>query len=75
MSRTDLPRPEHRPGTRPHPTSTHRQTPTHPTTWQRHPKVASVDPSTGALTALRPGTVTVSVTSGGVTGSAQVVVR
>ncbi|WP_252991209.1 Ig-like domain-containing protein [Streptomyces viridosporus] len=39
------------------------------------PKVASVDPSTGALTALRPGTVTVSVTSGGVTGSAQVVVR
>ncbi|MFD7703386.1 Ig-like domain-containing protein [Streptomyces caelestis] len=37
------------------------------------PKAASVDPSTGALTALRPGTVP--VTSGGVTGSAQVVVR
>ncbi|GGJ15617.1 Ig-like domain-containing protein [Streptomyces brasiliensis] len=39
------------------------------------PKVASVDRSTGALTAHRPGTVTVSVTSGGVTGSAQVVVQ
>jgi hypothetical protein len=40
-----------------------------------NPEVASVDPSTGALTAHRSGTVTVSVTSGGVTGSAQVVVR
>ncbi|MFD0136505.1 phosphodiester glycosidase family protein [Streptomyces sp. NPDC127159] len=40
-----------------------------------NPKVASVDPSTGALTAHRSGTVTVSVTSGGVTGSAQVVVQ
>ncbi|MFJ7948999.1 phosphodiester glycosidase family protein [Streptomyces sp. NPDC096354] len=40
-----------------------------------NPKVASVDPSTGALTAHRPGTVTISVTSGGITGSAQVVVQ
>ncbi|MER6165519.1 phosphodiester glycosidase family protein [Streptomyces violaceorubidus] len=39
------------------------------------PRVASVDPSTGVLTAHRGGTVTVSVTSGGVRGSAQVVVR
>ncbi|MEV6293880.1 phosphodiester glycosidase family protein [Streptomyces sp. NPDC051896] len=38
-------------------------------------RVASVDPSTGALTAHRSGTVTVSVTSGGVTGSCQVVVQ
>ncbi|MDT0465391.1 phosphodiester glycosidase family protein [Streptomyces gibsoniae] len=38
-------------------------------------KVASVDPSTGALTAHRSGTVTVSVTSGGVTGSAQIIVE
>ncbi|MEV7323960.1 phosphodiester glycosidase family protein [Streptomyces sp. NPDC093970] len=38
-------------------------------------KIASVDPSTGALTAHRHGTVTVSVTSGGVTGSTQVVVQ
>ncbi|MFD1276799.1 hypothetical protein ACFQ51_48600 [Streptomyces kaempferi] len=34
-----------------------------------------MDPSTGALIAHRHGTVTVSVTSGGVTGSAQVIVR
>ncbi|MFJ4467085.1 phosphodiester glycosidase family protein [Streptomyces sp. NPDC089424] len=40
-----------------------------------NPKVASVDPATGHLTAHRAGTVTVSVTSGGITGSAQVVVR
>lgn len=40
-----------------------------------NPKVASVDPSTGALTAHRHGTVTVSVTSGGVTGTAQVIVQ
>jgi exopolysaccharide biosynthesis protein len=33
------------------------------------PEVATVDPVTGAVTALRPGTVTISVTSGGVTGS------
>ncbi|WP_329186422.1 phosphodiester glycosidase family protein [Actinacidiphila glaucinigra] len=39
------------------------------------PKVASVDPSTGALTAHRSGTATVTVTSGGVTGTAQVTVR
>ncbi|MFF8908656.1 phosphodiester glycosidase family protein [Streptomyces olivaceoviridis] len=39
------------------------------------PKVASVDPATGALTAHRPGTVTVSVTAGGVTGRTGVVVR
>ncbi|MFF3461965.1 Ig-like domain-containing protein [Streptomyces sp. NPDC002619] len=39
------------------------------------PRVASVDRSTGALTAHRSGTVTVSVTSGGVTGTAQVVVQ
>lgn len=39
------------------------------------PKVAAVDPTTGLLTAHRSGTVTVSVTSGAVTGSAQVVVR
>ncbi|MFJ7078978.1 phosphodiester glycosidase family protein [Streptomyces sp. NPDC098781] len=36
-----------------------------------NPKVASVDPSTGALTAHRTGTVTISVTSGGITGSVQ----
>ena len=40
-----------------------------------NPKVASVGPSTGALTAHRPGTVTVSVTSGGITGSAQAIVE
>ncbi|WP_405767813.1 phosphodiester glycosidase family protein [Actinacidiphila glaucinigra] len=40
-----------------------------------NPKVASVDPSTGALTAHRSGTATVTVTSGGVTGTAQVTVR
>ncbi|WP_328885952.1 phosphodiester glycosidase family protein [Streptomyces sp. NBC_00316] len=40
-----------------------------------NPKVASVDPPTGTLTAHRPGTVTVSVTSGGITGSAQVIVQ
>ncbi|MEU3246075.1 hypothetical protein [Streptomyces sp. NPDC006875] len=34
-----------------------------------------MDPSTGALTAHRHGTVTVSVTSGGVAGSTQVVVK
>ncbi|MGW4882805.1 phosphodiester glycosidase family protein [Streptomyces sp. NPDC004262] len=39
------------------------------------PRIASVDPATGALTAHRPGSVTVSVTSGGVTGSTRVVVR
>ncbi|MGW2776347.1 Ig-like domain-containing protein [Streptomyces olivaceoviridis] len=39
------------------------------------PKVASVDPATGALTAHRPGTVTVSVTACGVTGRTGVVVR
>ncbi|MER6466225.1 Ig-like domain-containing protein [Streptomyces sp. NPDC001228] len=39
------------------------------------PRIASVDPSTGALTAHRPGSVTVSVTSGGVTGGTRVVVR
>ncbi|GAA4499149.1 phosphodiester glycosidase family protein [Actinoallomurus oryzae] len=33
------------------------------------PRVVSVDRSTGALTAHRPGTATVSVTSGGVTGT------
>ncbi|MFF7214396.1 phosphodiester glycosidase family protein [Streptomyces sp. NPDC008238] len=38
-------------------------------------KVASVDPSTGALTAHRSGTATITVTSGGVTGTAQVTVR
>ncbi|WP_377266855.1 phosphodiester glycosidase family protein [Peterkaempfera sp. SMS 1(5)a] len=38
-------------------------------------KVASVDASTGALTAHRPGTATVTVTSGGVTGSVQVTVQ
>ncbi|MFF4689916.1 Ig-like domain-containing protein [Streptomyces sp. NPDC001307] len=38
-------------------------------------RVAAMDPSTGALTAHRSGTVTVSVTSGGVTGSCQVVVQ
>ncbi|MGI5142535.1 phosphodiester glycosidase family protein [Streptomyces sp. CA-106110] len=38
-------------------------------------KVATVDPLTGALTAHRSGTATVSVTSGGVTGSTQVVVQ
>ncbi len=38
------------------------------------PRTASVDPVTGRLTAHRPGTATVSVTSGGVTGSAQVTV-
>ncbi|MFB7286409.1 phosphodiester glycosidase family protein [Actinacidiphila glaucinigra] len=40
-----------------------------------NPKVASVDPSTGALTAHRSGTATVTVTSGGVTGTTQVTVR
>ncbi|MDX3235631.1 phosphodiester glycosidase family protein [Streptomyces sp. ME03-5709C] len=40
-----------------------------------NPKVASVDPATGALTAHRSGTATVTVTSGGVTGTAQVTVR
>ncbi|MFF0288150.1 phosphodiester glycosidase family protein [Streptomyces sp. NPDC005262] len=40
-----------------------------------NPEVASVDPSDGALTAHRPGNVTVSVTSGGITSSAQVIVR
>ncbi|MFD9003255.1 phosphodiester glycosidase family protein [Streptomyces sp. NPDC059582] len=40
-----------------------------------NPKVASVDPSTGALTAHRSGTVTISVTSGGITGDAQVIVQ
>ncbi|MDX2649745.1 phosphodiester glycosidase family protein [Streptomyces sp. PA03-1a] len=39
------------------------------------PKVASVDPSTGALTAHRSGTATITVTSGGVTGTTQVTVR
>lgn len=39
------------------------------------PEIASVDPATGALTAHRPGTVTVSVTAGGVTGRTGVVVR
>ena len=38
-------------------------------------KVASVDTVTGRVTAHRPGTVTVSVTSGGVTGSTQLTVR
>lgn len=37
-------------------------------------KVASVDPVTGELTAHRAGTVTISVTSGGVTGTVQVTV-
>ncbi|WUD73988.1 phosphodiester glycosidase family protein [Streptomyces sp. NBC_00510] len=40
-----------------------------------NPKVASVDPSTGALTAHRSGTATITVTSGGVTGTTQVTVR
>ncbi|MDX2708964.1 phosphodiester glycosidase family protein [Streptomyces sp. PA03-6a] len=40
-----------------------------------NPKVASVDPSTGALTAHRSGTATITVTSGGVTGTTQVAVR
>ncbi|MFB7494532.1 phosphodiester glycosidase family protein [Streptomyces sp. NPDC056161] len=40
-----------------------------------NPKVASVDRATGVLTAHRAGTVTVSVTSGGVTGSAKVTVK
>lgn len=40
-----------------------------------NPRTASVDPATGALTAHRAGTVTVSVTSGGVTGSTQVIIR
>lgn len=40
-----------------------------------NPEVASVDPSTGLLTAHRAGNATVTVTSGGVTGDAQVVVR
>jgi exopolysaccharide biosynthesis protein len=39
------------------------------------PAVASVDRATGVLTAHRAGTVTVSVTSGGVTGSTQVTVQ
>ncbi|MFE7747484.1 phosphodiester glycosidase family protein [Streptomyces sp. NPDC057428] len=39
------------------------------------PKVASVDTSTGTVTAHRSGTVTLSVTSGGITGSTRVVVR
>ncbi|MBY8877838.1 phosphodiester glycosidase family protein [Actinacidiphila acidipaludis] len=39
------------------------------------PRVASVDPATGRVTARHAGTATVSVTSGGVTASAQVTVR
>jgi uncharacterized protein YjdB len=38
-------------------------------------KVVSVDSRTGELTAHRAGTATVSVTSGGVTGSTTVTVR
>lgn len=38
------------------------------------PRIASVDPVTGVLSGHRPGTVTVSVTSGGVTGSTTVTV-
>ncbi|MEU6654284.1 Ig-like domain-containing protein [Streptomyces sp. NPDC046900] len=37
-------------------------------------KVASVDPVTGEVTARRAGTVTVSVTSGRMTGSVQLTV-
>lgn len=33
------------------------------------PKIASVDPDTGTVTAVQPGTVTISVESGGITGS------
>jgi uncharacterized protein YjdB len=33
------------------------------------PRIASVDPDTGSVTALHPGTVTISVESGGITGS------
>jgi exopolysaccharide biosynthesis protein len=40
-----------------------------------NPRVASVDRATGVLTAHRHGTVTVTVTSGGVKGSTQVTVR
>jgi exopolysaccharide biosynthesis protein len=34
-----------------------------------NPKIASVDPDSGVVTARQPGTVTISVASGGVTGS------
>jgi exopolysaccharide biosynthesis protein len=40
-----------------------------------NPKVASVDPSTGALTAHRSGTAAITVTSGGVTGTARITVQ
>ena len=36
--------------------------------------IATVDPSTGALTGIKPGTVTVSVLSGGITASATVTI-
>ncbi|WP_323746223.1 phosphodiester glycosidase family protein [Catenulispora pinisilvae] len=39
------------------------------------PRVASVDPSTGVVTAHCPGSVTVSVTAGSVTGSASITVK
>ncbi len=38
------------------------------------PRVVRVDPVTGRLTALRPGTATVTVTGGGLTGTATVTV-
>ena len=44
--------------------------------WQSSdPAVASVDPRSGAVTAHRPGSVTVTVTTGGVSGSASITVR
>ncbi|MEY9928792.1 uncharacterized protein YjdB [Catenulispora sp. GP43] len=43
--------------------------------WQSSdPRVASVDPVTGAVHARRPGTATISVSSGGVGGSVTVTV-
>jgi hypothetical protein len=45
-------------------------------TWSSSdPEVASIDPVSGRLTPHRTGAVTVSVTSGGVTGNAQLTVR
>lgn len=38
------------------------------------PKIASVDPDTGAVTAVHPGTATISVRSGGITGSVTLMV-